>query len=134
MVSSTTLANNVSTTAPLTQHPSMVEGAENRQCTYVEGVCTLHGPATKKWRGGRRWGEKKNGLFGWVYARKTYWVCEHKRGGPVGGPKPSFIYMDTSKEAENLSYQNTTGGKGNDVMKRFRDFEQSSKPAGRDRK
>ena len=125
-------------TAPLTQHPSMVEGTESSGCTYVEGVCSIHGPATKKWRGGKKWGAKKNGLFGWVYDRKTYWVCEKRRGGLVGGPegetKPTFIYMGGSKDAQNLSGYTTKGGKGTTTEGRFRDFVKTSRPARDSRK
>ena len=47
-------------------------------CSYVEGVCDIHGPATKKWRVGRVWGKKSNGLYGWKYVRKNYYVCEKR--------------------------------------------------------
>ena len=73
----------------------MVEGSEVEKedavCTYVEGVCAVHGPATKKWRGGKSWGVKKNGLYAWKYARKDCWVCEQRTDRPVGGPEPTFI-------------------------------------------
>ena len=133
------LDSNIPTT-PLPQHPSMVEGSEDKGCSYTEGVCAVHGPATKKWRGGKTWGVKKNGLYGWKYTRRTYWICEKRPGGPVettgpvGGPEPTFIYMGVSTGAKNLSNRTSTGGNGVGRVERFRDFEMSSQPAGRSRK
>ena len=85
-------------------------------------------------------GVKKNGLFGWKYTRKTYWICEKRSGGPVdvpepvGRPEPTFIYMGVSRGVKNLSSRSTTGGKGVDRVERFRDFGVSSQPAGDSRK
>ena len=130
---------NISST-PLSQHPSMVEGGEDEGCTYTDGVCALHGPATKKWRGGKTWGKKKNGLFGWKYAREIYWKCERRPSGPVdvtepvGGPEPTFIYLGVSRGAKNLSNRTTTGGRGVERVERFRDFGMSSQPARDSRK
>ena len=88
--------------------------------------------------GGKKWGAQKNGLFGWVDDRKTYWVCEKRKGGLGGGPegetKPTFIYMGGSKDAKNLSGYTTKGGKGTTTAGRFRDFEKSSRPARGSRK
>ena len=84
-------------------------------CVYTDGVCAAHGPATKKWRGGRVWGQKKNGLFGWKYDRKTYWIFERKRGDLPGveteKDEPTFILMRTSKDRLNPSNSKSTGGK-----------------------
>ena len=97
-------------------------------------MCSIHGPATKNWKGSRKWGAKKNSLVWWKYDRKTYWVCEQRKGGPVGGPEPTFIYMGGNTEAKNLSGYKTTGGKGTDAVGRFRDFEKSSQPTRGSRK
>ena len=119
-VSFKTLLN---TTHTHTQHPTMVkrgvvDSMEDGDvlCVYTDGVCATHGPATKKWRGGRVWGQKKNGLFGWKYDRKTYWKCEKKR---VDIPEvenstddPTFILMGVSKDRLTQSRARTTGGKG----------------------
>ena len=113
-----------STTTPA-QHPSMVEGlvvgednTEGVGCVYDDkGVCSRHGQATKEWRGGRKWGRRKNGMFGWNYTRKNYWVCEkvRKTTDPVEEPEPTFIYMGGSKDTMNLSRGYTT-------RRRFGDF------------
>ena len=65
------------TTQSQSHHPSMVKraeiegmGDEEVLCVFTDGVCATHGPATKKWRGGKVWGKKKNGLYGWRYDRK----------------------------------------------------------------
>ena len=120
---------NLNTTHTHTNHPTMVKrGVRDSMddgdvlCAYTDGVCATHGPATKKWRGGRVWGKKKNGLFGWKYDRKTYWICEKKRGDlpGVGTEKeePTFILMGTSKSRLTPSNVNTTGGNS----KRFSDL------------
>ena len=91
-------------------------------CVYTDGVCAAHGPATKKWRGGRVWGQKKNGLFGWKYGRKTYWMCEKRRGDiprvEEAIEEPTFILMSSSKDRLTPSIASTTGGKS----KRLGDF------------
>ena len=112
-----------------THHPTMVkrgvvDDMEDGDvlCVYTDGVCAVHGPATKKWRGGRVWGQKKNGLFGWKYGRKTYWMCEKRRGDiprvEEAIEEPTFILMSSSKDRLTPSIASTTGGKS----KRLGDF------------
>ena len=128
-------------------HPTMVSGCKEVDngggCSYVEGVCRLHGPATKKWRGGKVWGKKKNGLYGWVYGRKDYYVCEGrtKRQSDRGdGDKtdktdktvPTFIYMGVSRNID-VTSKTYSGGKADVTRERLSDSvsEMNSQPVAR---
>ena len=124
------------TTQSQSHHPSMVKraeiegmGDEEVLCVFTDGVCATHGPATKKWRGGKVWGKKKNGLYGWRYDRKDYWVCEKVRDDKPGGerePEPTFVFMGASKDRQNPSSKTTTGGSISSVRGRFSDFGKKS--------
>ena len=117
---------------------SGVDDKTDRVCKYVEGVCDIHGPATEKWRGGREWGKKKNGLYGWKYARKTYFVCEKRKkntlsvsydngamGDDIPAPEPTFIYLSDSKDRLSVS-QTFSGGSMGIARERFRDTSKKS--------
>ena len=129
------------TTQQQTLHPPMVSGSRdgdhdrpNVACSYTDGVCSIHGPATKKWRGGKVWGKKSNGLYGWKFGRKTYFVCEKKpsvRGVVTDDEdnEPTFILMRGSKDRLSLG-KTLPGGKGGYTVKRFSDSKKmSNQPA-----
>ena len=73
-------------------------------CAYNDGVCGVHGPATKKWRPSKVWTKKPNGLFGWKYTRHVYYTCTGKtpstapRDVPVQNqePEPSFLVLGSA--------------------------------------
>ena len=74
------------------------------ECSYSDGVCGVHGPATKKWRPSKVWTKKPNGLFGWKYTRHVYYTCTGNtpstapRDVPVQNqePKPSFLVLGSA--------------------------------------
>ena len=74
------------------------------ECSYNDGVCGVHGPATKKWRPSKVWTKKPNGLFGWKYTRHVYYTCTGNtpstapRDVPVQNqePKPSFLVLGSA--------------------------------------
>ena len=91
------------TTPTTTHHPPRAlesykdttgqEGTTREVCSYVDGVCHIHGPAEKLWKPSKVWAKKNNGVFGWKYTKITYFSCRKIARTPMETVKPTFVSM-----------------------------------------
>ena len=60
-----------------TSSPS-VDKETLRECVFKRGgLCKIHGIVGQKdTRSGKKWGAKKNGIFGWVTSKSTVYICK----------------------------------------------------------
>ena len=74
-----------------------------------KGVFHLHGQAQKKLKPRKVWAKGKNGLFGWKYARSTYYVCGMVTKPDPGIPGPTFVSMRNSSRGNENSIASSQG-------------------------
>ena len=102
-------------------HPGMGgdlvgRGDDDEVCTYDDkGVCGRHGQGVELWKAGKKWMKRKDGTFGWRYARSYYWTCKSVPGRSEAGTKPTFILMrgsgaSTSDNFTGRVLKNSNGG------------------------
>ena len=52
---------------------------EDLECTFKRGVCVKHKlKGNKMTLNSKKWGEKKNGTYGWIHRKKVVFKCIHK--------------------------------------------------------
>ena len=85
-------------------------GDQPEPCVHDDkGVCHLHGQAQKKLKPRKVWAKGKNGLFGWKYARSTYYVCGMVTKPDPGIPGPTFVSMRNSSRGNENSIASSQG-------------------------
>ena len=90
----------------------------NVACVHdSQGMCDVHGQAQKKLRPRKVWTKGKNGLFGWRYARTTYYECRTvTKAEDDDTPRPTFVTMKSSSTISKLKPKNNLIASSNRCM------------------